>query len=281
MKFFSTLSALALAFSHLSAQDSPAPQQELTPEQKALVEKQKQLSAAFSNLPEKKREEYIKLRADAIALHGEKRVFEAFGVISQLEQIFPDDPQIINLRGACYVEIRDFKKAREQFKKGIELTGENFNLLFNLAEISFVSKEWTTAIAEFDALLKKFPDMVIFTKQLIEFKIFICLLKASDDTSLSEEQRSAHLKRAESYVGKYTRADDSPYFYYVNCIMASRKNDPEESTKWLSRGRRIFSYTPQILAAWEDTLQESEMLDKFVQPDAAPGTDATETPEAP
>lgn len=269
MKSLSLITIFALTMSHAYAQDAAAPAKVLTPEQKAQAEQEQKILDAFSNLPKEKRLEYLKLRNEASKLFQEKRIFETFELLSQLEEIFPDDPQVINMRGACYVEIRDFKKARREFLRGQKLTGENFNILFNLAELSFVSKSWKSALNQLDNLLVKGEDIALHTKHLIDFKIYICLIKLAKDESLTAEQRADYAKRAATYVDLHGYLDDTPYFYYVRSAKARSEGDLNEATKWLIKGRTVFSEAPSIMAAWEDTMSESGMVDSFFNENSA------------
>lgn len=46
----------------------------------------------------------------------------------------PGNPGLYNLRGACYIEIRNIEKALENFEKAQKLDPSNLTIQFNLAE---------------------------------------------------------------------------------------------------------------------------------------------------
>ena len=77
--------------------------------------------------------------------------------VIRLDKIFSDHPALLNLRGACYVEIRAFDKASPIFEKILTITPESINVRFNLAEIDFVAKRWESAHKRFEDLLTRVP----------------------------------------------------------------------------------------------------------------------------
>src|SRR5437763_1319121 len=82
---------------------APAPttgQKELLPNQQA-----------FLNLPEEKRKEFVKHLNEANRIFQQKRVIETLDELNKAAAIFKDSPEIYNLRGSCYVEMRAFDKA--------------------------------------------------------------------------------------------------------------------------------------------------------------------------
>src|SRR4051812_35092078 len=66
---------------------------------------------AFLNLPEENRKEFIKHLTEATRLFQQKRIFETLEELDKASKIFQDSPEIYNMRGSCFVEIRSFDKA--------------------------------------------------------------------------------------------------------------------------------------------------------------------------
>lgn len=241
MKAISLLSLLVLAMP-LAAQNAPneaVPKQELLPNQKA-----------FLNLPEESRKEFVKNLSDATRLFQEKRIFEAMEALDKCEKIFVDSPEIMNLRGSCYVEMRAFDKGLAEFRKAQALAKDNPSVEFNIGEVYFVTKEWKKSLEVFEAVLKKMPPSQIAMSRLVEFKILLCKKKLGQDneaTILGE---------------KYTFEDDSPFYYYAQAALAYDRKDLIEAEEWLARAGRIFR-DPNILAPWQDTLVEYGYIKSF------------------
>src|SRR6478736_2034763 len=80
---------------------------------------------AFLNLPEERRKDFIKHLTEANRLFQQKRIFETLDELETTAKIFPDIPEIYNLRGSCYVEMRAFDKALADFEKAKTFSKDN------------------------------------------------------------------------------------------------------------------------------------------------------------
>jgi len=153
MKKTYIISSLIALSSFANAQSS-APISKADKANKASIERLKIIRTKFSNLPEAQRVKYLGLLSEAAQLFKNKRIFETLELIRQMEDIFKKNPQALNLKGACQVELRNFKAARTIFKEAVELAGPTSNVVFNLAEIDFVTDNWASAIKQFEQVLE-------------------------------------------------------------------------------------------------------------------------------
>ncbi len=235
---------LLLLCSFLHAQEA----EEKTEEKKAptLQDNQKE----FLNLPEEKREEFTKNFGEANRFFQQKRIFECLEALEKADKIFDKSPEIFNLYGSCYVEMRNFEKAMEAFNKASELSPENASIRFNIAEVHFVSKEWQKSHDIFQEVLKLTPEANTALTRLIEFKILLCKSKLGEDEEVIIMSE------------KYDFLDDSPYYYFAKAALAFQKKDDREAEQWLARAYRIFR-DPAIIAPWQDTLVEFGYIKSF------------------
>lgn len=249
-----TLFSLLVLITPLTAQNAapaegkdaaPAATRELMPNQKA-----------FLNLPEESRKEFIKNLSDASRFFGDKRIFETLDALDKAEKVFADSPEIHNLRGSCYVEMRAFDKALSEFEKAKSFTKVNPSVDFNIAEVYFVTKEWKKALAMLEGILVSLPPEGSPLGRLIEFKILLCKLKLGmkDDVTILAE--------------KYDFLDDSPYYYFAQATLAYEKNDMVKAEEWLGIASRVFQ-DPAVLAPWQDTLVEYGYIKSFYGDDPA------------
>lgn len=254
MKAISILSLLAL-ITPLAAQD------EAKSIDKSQVADSKELMAnqqAFLNLPEESRKEFIKHLSEASRLFQQKRVFETLEEIDKAGKIFMDSPELYNLRGSCFVEMRAFDKALADFKMAASFTKDNPSIEFNIAEVYFVTKEWEKSCAILEKVLKAIPPENLALGRLVEFKILLCKKKLgmTDDVTILAE--------------KYDFLDDSPYYYYAQAALAYDNNDLVKAEEWLAIAGRIFQ-DPNVLAPWQDTLVEYGYIKSFYGDDSAGG----------
>ena len=252
MKAISLFSILVL-ITPLAAQVATKPTDETAaPAQVQLLPNQQ----AFLNLPEESRKDFIKHLGEANRLFQQKRIFETLGELEKASKIFQESPEIYNLRGSCFVEIRAFDKALADFKSAAELSPDNPSIKFNVAEVYFVTKEWKKATDLLEQVLKDIPAENVALSRLIEFKILLCKRKLG----LTAE--------SQILTEKYDFLDDSPYYYYAQAALAYEKKDLITAEEWLARAGRIFQ-DPNVLAPWQDTLVEYGYIKSFYGDDAA------------
>ena len=205
---------------------------------------------AFLNLPEERRNEFIKSLGEASRLFQQKRVFETLEEIEKAMKIFTDSPEIYNLRGSCFVEMRSFEKALADFQKALSYAKDNPSIEFNIAEVYFVTKEWKKSCDLFEKIIKALPPENTALGRLVEFKILLCKKKLglTDEVKVLAE--------------KYDFLDDSPYYYYAQAALAYDNNDLIKAEEWLAIAGRIFR-DPNVLAPWQDTLVEYGYIKSF------------------
>ena len=113
-----TLSGFALFAPVLSAQQAPAPAVKVWQE--------------FMNLPEETRVKFNEGVVKAQNMYTQKRIFDTLEKASELDSIFPDHPVVLNVKGGCYIELRDFPKAKAAFGKMLEISPDNANVKLTL-----------------------------------------------------------------------------------------------------------------------------------------------------
>lgn len=243
-----SLFSLLVSITPLVAQDTAKPVEKMpaVDEKKDLLPNQQ----AFLNLPEESRKEFIKHLGEANRLFQQKRVFETLEELNKTEKIFADSPEIMNLRGSCFVEMRAFDKALVEFKKALALSKDNPSIEFNIAEVYFCTKEWKKSHDLFETIMKSLPQENLALGRLVEFKILLCKRKLGmkDEVIILAE--------------KYDFLDDSPYYYYAKAALAYEDNDLIKAEEWLAIAGRIFQ-DPNVLAPWQDTLVEYGYIKSF------------------
>lgn len=237
---FFPIAVLSLALPCLSADERADSSQDL-----------KEWQQEFLNLPEDRREEFGKHLNKARDLFQQKRIFETIDELGKAETIFPESPDVQNLLGACQTEFRDFEKAMKHFKRADELNPGDSRILFNIAEIHFVSGNWDDAekaLAQVMTMIGTEGDLQL--RRLIEFKLLLSKLKL-DKT-----------EEAEALAGKYDEFDDSPFPYYAEAAIAYEGGDEVKAQAAMARARRIFR-KPELLSPWQDTMMEYGYIKSF------------------
>lgn len=209
----------------------------------------------FLNLPEKQRKDFAKNFGEASRYYQQKRIFEALDSLDKAEKIFPNSPELFNIRGACYTEMRSFDKATVAFDRALELNPENTTIKFNVAEVLFVTKKWQKAHDLFLEILDTIPERDMALARIVEFKLLLCKKKLGMDDEV--------VMLAE----KYDYQDDSPYYYYAKAALAYEDNDLLKAEEWLARANRIFR-NEAIIGPWQDSLVEFGYIKSFYGEDS-------------
>lgn len=211
---------------------------------------------AFLNLPEESRKDFLTHLGEANRLFQQKRIFETLEELDKTSKIFADSPEIYNLRGSCYVEMRAFDKALAEFQKAASFAKGNPSIEFNIGEVYFCTKEWQKSVDIFKKIILELPKENIALARLVEFKILLCEKKLGMDAEVK------------ALAGKYDFHDDSPFFYFAQATLAYDAKDLVKAEEWLGRAGRVFR-DPQVLAPWQDTLVEYGYIKSFYGDDAA------------
>jgi len=208
---------------------------------------------AFLNLPEEKRNEWVKHMTEANRIFQQKRIIEANEEIDKAVAIFKDSAELYNLRGSCYVEMRAFDKAMVEYQKAADLAKNNPNIDFNIGEVYFVTKQWQKCVDTFEKVLKELKELKDLKEQpadksgtlghLMDFKIMLCKMKLGK------------MDEAKTLSRKYDELDDSPFYYYAKAALDFEKADMAKAEEWLQMAGRIFQ-DPNATAPWKDTLVE-------------------------
>lgn len=244
---------LFLAAGIATAQEQPASRQPaaaaprenlpvITPEAKAAEDK-------FLKLPAEQREKFGQLIAEGEKLLAERRVPEALQKLTDAEALWPENQNLLNIKGAALVHLRDFERALPYFEKASKLYPEFWQSDFNRAEMAFVQKNWEEAEKQFRELLKKNHSIDGSTRKLIDFKIILCLIKRQ-----KYDEATPLIKRYDIY-------DDTPIHYYSMAALHFEKEERKDAEEWVTNARSI--YEMQINTVYEDSLTEIGWLFVF------------------
>ena len=216
----------------------------------------------YLNLPEDRREKFSEHLMKARELFGQKRIFETVEELKNAESIFADSPDVENMFGACQVEFRNFDKAMKHFEKANTLAPNNPNVLFNIAEVHFVKKEWKDCERYLERILPMMDEDKgqLQMSRLIEFKLLLCKIKLDN------------MDAAKEIAGRHDHLDDSPFPYYAEAALAFQQGKEVEAEIALARAGRIFR-NPAMIAPWKDTLMEFGYIKSFYGGDIGGGAE--------
>ena len=217
----------------------------------SFAEKVPQYMIDLENLPREKREVFYKHLSEAKRLFSQQRIIEALDTIGEAETMIPEFPSLMSIKGACYVELRDFDTAKKIFKRCSEIGPGNHRVLFNLGEVSFVQARWKESQGYFQKVLQLLndkPEDPIYL--LSEFKNYIANNKLGNNDA------------ARIIEDKYDYTFDSPIYYYINAVKEFEAGNKVESQSYLQRAKTVYTNLG-ILDPWQDCLIESGYIKSF------------------
>jgi tetratricopeptide (TPR) repeat protein len=234
---------ISLTVGLLGFSEAVAEVPEVTQEQPHEV-KQLEVQDAPRQLSEEQRRGFAVHVSEASRLFQLKRIPASLEELGKAEAIFGDSQDTHNLRGSCYVEMRDFAKAMEAFKKADALAPGNLHVSFNIAEVYFVEHRWDKAAEVLGTLQPKVADGDRTLAALVDLKLLVCHYKLG--------------ALGEAGVLATKRADDTatPYQWYAKAVIEFENKNRAAAAGFLEDVKTIHPGR-SVNAPFMDALVES------------------------
>jgi len=101
-------------------------------------------------------------------LFYQRRFDDLFEQIEILENLFPYDPQVLNLKLRAYISLRDITNSFKICKKAIEIFPDNFEFHKNLGDLFYMDNKRENAIDSYHTALKYYPSY-LWLRQYLDF----------------------------------------------------------------------------------------------------------------
>lgn len=202
----------------------------------------------FNNLDEKIRLEYIKKFSEAERLLIQKKVVACLRVLEDIEKLYNGNPGLFNIKGTCYIEIKDADAALACFNKASAIDPNNLAICFNIAETYFIKHDYKQSEKAFKSVLGKnniLKNQAIMG--LINFKIYICLLK---------QNKTDEAQKLEALFGPN---DDLPYYYCMQSVKNFHAGNKEKGQEYYRAAIKIYQKSG-MLDPYTDAMQETSYL---------------------
>ena len=160
----------------------------------------------------------------------EQRDFDsAARLAEQADTAEPNQPQVLNLRGAILLEQQKYDDAEGFFKRALKVDPKFREAQFNLADVPFRNKDYSEARDRFEAVLKQTPGGdKNQAAQLINFKIFLTYLLEGKDS------------RAQKLMEQFQFSGDTPALYYAEAAWQFRHDNADKGNDWITSARKIY-----------------------------------------
>jgi tetratricopeptide (TPR) repeat protein len=160
----------------------------------------------------------------------EQRDFDsAARLAEQADTAEPNQPQVLNLRGAILLEQQKYDEAEGFFKRALKVDPKFREAQFNLADVPFRNKDYSEARDRFEAVLKQTPGGdKNQAAQLINFKIFLTYLLEGKDS------------RAQKLMEQFQFSGDTPALYYAEAAWQFKHDNADKGNDWITSARKIY-----------------------------------------
>jgi tetratricopeptide (TPR) repeat protein len=160
----------------------------------------------------------------------EQRDFDsAARLAEQADTAEPNQPQVLNLRGAILLEQQKYDEGERFFKQALKADPKFREAQFNLADVPFRNKDYAEARDRFQALLKQTPGGdKNQAAQLINFRIFLTYLLEGKDS------------RAQKLMEQFQFSGDTPALYYAEAAWEFKHDNADKANDWITSARKIY-----------------------------------------
>lgn len=237
-----TLSALfVVASSFASAQDP------------VVANRLKVIGERFEKLPLEARTEYVKLKRKATEARRNEKYFTCMVAIDDALTIFPDDMDLIWLKGICRAQIHDVDKAIAHYDEVLKINPNHVPSLMNLVEINFFAGRYEQAIKYIEHMNKLMKFRGNTSLPLLDFKHLISLAKLAKDNPGKYDAKLKEMYELRGYM------EDNPYYYYARALKEFDADDSQEGLIWVLKAYLIFK-SPALIDTWNKALVDTGFI---------------------
>lgn len=222
-----------------------------------VVQRLKAISNKFEKLPIEDRKEYVKLKQKAIDASKQKKYFTCMVAIDDALNIFPEDMDLIWLKGVCRAEIHDVDAAVSQYDQVLKINPTHGSTLVNLVEINFFVGRYEEAV-KYIEYIKTLVDSrgSGYFSPLLNFKYLISVTKLEKE---NPGKYGTELKRLHSL---HSYMDDNPYYYYANALKCFDAGEQQEGLVWIFKAYLIFDSAPMV-EVWNKALVDTDYMGAY------------------
>jgi len=176
------------------------------------------------------------LQSAAEAL-GKKDYPRALSLLAPALQAHPNDPELLNLKGAVLTKQKDYNGAMVCYRAALKSSPDFFPAVYNIGAIMALQQQWDPAITYYRNLLERLPG-----NELVQYKLLLLLLSRGTYPELQER-----LFRSDTPSG-------TPAWYFARAARSYRDGRRTEAGNYLEVARSVFGDQTGI---FQEELDES------------------------
>jgi len=175
------------------------------------------------------------LKGETADLIVRRRFNQAEKNIEKMKTLAPDDYAVLTYAGVVKSLRKDYDGARVEYRRAVEVSPGNFNAVYNLAELEFVSANYKAAANLFHSILDARPG-----EEVLIFRMYLCELMQGNE------------RQAREYFAQLPPAGLTPAWYYANAARLFRDKKKSDARKMVAAARTLY---PGKVAFFDSTFE--------------------------
>lgn len=149
----------------------------------------------------------------------------------------PNDPLVLNLKGAILTKTKDYDGALACYETALKSSPAFFAARYNIGALMALRQQWEPAIAYYKDLLRAQPN-----NELVQYKLLLLLLMRDSDAGLQGRLFPPGI------------TSNTPAWYFAAAARAYKEGQPREAAKYIDVARSVFG---DQTAIFQEELDES------------------------
>ena len=149
----------------------------------------------------------------------------------------PNDPLVLNLKGAILTKSKDYDGALACYEAALKSSPAFFAARYNIGALMALRQQWEPAIAYYKDLLRAQPN-----NELVQYKLLLLLLMRDSDAGLQGRLFPPGI------------TSNTPAWYFAAAARAYKEGQPREAAKYIDVARSVFG---DQTAIFQEELDES------------------------
>jgi len=149
----------------------------------------------------------------------------------------PNDPLVLNLKGAILTKTKDYDGALACYEAALKSSPGFFAARYNIGALMALRQQWDPAIAYYKDLLRAQPN-----NELVQYKLLLLLLMRDSDAGLQDK------------LFPPSMPSNTPAWYFAAAARAYKDGQPREAVKYIDVARSVFG---DQTAIFQEELDES------------------------
>jgi tetratricopeptide (TPR) repeat protein len=181
----------------------------------------------------------------AVQLFQNNQLSDALNEINRAAALKPNQANVENLKGAIYLQSRNFQLAEKAFLAALQINPSFSMAKFNLGEVLMLQRKYPEAGKYFQAFAQQNPS-----HQLTKYKIYLCELFNGYTTNAEKEIKLLGI----------VENDKEPIAQY--CLIARYLLEKKLKDAFQKMKEVHEKYSEDIIFQYEDSLQERGLFEK-------------------